>query len=322
MMIDLDLKDKKILYELDLNARQSDSEIAKKVKLSREVVNYRINRLQKEGVIRNFVTVLNNNTLGYLAFRVFLKFKDITPKKEEEIVDFLKNKVSWVVRVRGNWTFNTMIFTKNVFEVEKFILSLKKQFQDILITIHSSLITRMFHYHRNYLSTDITSDPSFEVMGEENKIVEIDDVDEKILRVIENDARLSSIDIGKKINLSERIVRYRLKRLVNKRVILSFRAIPNLDNLGMYYYKVHAKLNKFDDEILKNLNYYISLQPNIVYKTETIGGWDLEIEVQINSSKDLYELLDKMITKFPGIIEDYDVLEYAKEYKLSYLNKI
>ena len=53
-MADLDLKDRKILYELDFNARQTDSEIAKKVKLSREVVNYRISRLQKNGIIRNF----------------------------------------------------------------------------------------------------------------------------------------------------------------------------------------------------------------------------------------------------------------------------
>ena len=59
----------------------------------------------------------------------------------------------------------------------------------------------------------------------------------------------------------------------------------------------------------------------MVYRTETIGGWDLEIEIQIGSSKELYALLDKIIKEFPGLIEDYDVLEYAREYKISYLNK-
>ena len=38
----LDLKDKKILYELDLNARQTDNQIAKKVGMSRDSVRYRI----------------------------------------------------------------------------------------------------------------------------------------------------------------------------------------------------------------------------------------------------------------------------------------
>ncbi|MFO7677029.1 MAG: AsnC family protein, partial [Thermoplasmatota archaeon] len=40
----LDLKDRKILYELDLDCRQSNSQIGKKVGLGRDVVSYRINK--------------------------------------------------------------------------------------------------------------------------------------------------------------------------------------------------------------------------------------------------------------------------------------
>jgi len=37
-IVKLDLKDRKILYQLDLNPRQSNAEIGKKVRLSKEVV--------------------------------------------------------------------------------------------------------------------------------------------------------------------------------------------------------------------------------------------------------------------------------------------
>jgi len=50
-MADLDLKDRKILYELDLNCRQSNTQIGKKVGLSRKVVEYRIKKMEEEGVI-------------------------------------------------------------------------------------------------------------------------------------------------------------------------------------------------------------------------------------------------------------------------------
>ncbi|MBT4825065.1 winged helix-turn-helix transcriptional regulator, partial [Candidatus Woesearchaeota archaeon] len=40
----LTLKDKRILKELDLDARQSNSKIAKKTRLSKNIVNYRIKR--------------------------------------------------------------------------------------------------------------------------------------------------------------------------------------------------------------------------------------------------------------------------------------
>jgi DNA-binding Lrp family transcriptional regulator len=43
-MQNLDLKDKKILYELDFNARQSNASIGKKVGLSKDIVNRRVKK--------------------------------------------------------------------------------------------------------------------------------------------------------------------------------------------------------------------------------------------------------------------------------------
>ena len=48
-------KDKKILYELDRNSRQSNKQIAKKGGLSEQVVGNRIRRLQEWGIIEYFI---------------------------------------------------------------------------------------------------------------------------------------------------------------------------------------------------------------------------------------------------------------------------
>ena len=82
----IDLKDRKILYELDLNCRQSNTQIGKKVGLKRDVVSYRINRLQEEGVIKNFWTALVvaivysiiNFLTGWLLTLIALPFIIIT----------------------------------------------------------------------------------------------------------------------------------------------------------------------------------------------------------------------------------------------------
>ena len=74
-----------ILYQLELNARQPNSEIAKKVGLSKEVVNYRIKRLENERVIKSYYAIIDLSKLGYINFRVYLKLIDATPKKEKEI---------------------------------------------------------------------------------------------------------------------------------------------------------------------------------------------------------------------------------------------
>ena len=48
------LKDKKILYELDVDSRQSNKQIAKRVGMSEQVVGNRIRRLQHLGIIEYF----------------------------------------------------------------------------------------------------------------------------------------------------------------------------------------------------------------------------------------------------------------------------
>ena len=79
-MIKLDAFDKRILETLIENSREQVSTIAKKVRLRRENVNYRINRLVKLGLIKEFNTMLSEKTLGLSHYIVFVELV----KLEEE----------------------------------------------------------------------------------------------------------------------------------------------------------------------------------------------------------------------------------------------
>ncbi|MBI2143762.1 AsnC family transcriptional regulator, partial [Candidatus Woesearchaeota archaeon] len=65
----MDAKDRKILSELDMDARQPLSAIAKKVGLSREVVNYRIRQLERRNIVKGYYTVLDTAKLGLMYCR-------------------------------------------------------------------------------------------------------------------------------------------------------------------------------------------------------------------------------------------------------------
>ena len=73
--IKLDLKDKKILSELNRNSRQTFSQIGKKVQLPKSVVAFRVKKLTDAGLIDLFCTIINKYELGYRYARLFLKFK-------------------------------------------------------------------------------------------------------------------------------------------------------------------------------------------------------------------------------------------------------
>ena len=73
----LDLKDRRILYELDSDSRQPCSKIAKKLGTSTEVVNYRIKRLEEENIITHYLIIVNLSKLKTLQFKICLSLQHL-----------------------------------------------------------------------------------------------------------------------------------------------------------------------------------------------------------------------------------------------------
>ena len=65
-MYRLDQKDSRILFELDRNSRQSIHDLAATTKLSRDVVSYRIGRLERTGVIQKYITIIDYGKFQFL----------------------------------------------------------------------------------------------------------------------------------------------------------------------------------------------------------------------------------------------------------------
>ena len=323
MTDNLDLKDRKILYELDLNARQSDSEIAKKVGLTRDSVRYRINKLVENGYINYFMTLLNSMKLGYDWYRTFFKFQNLTIEKEKEIIDYLKERASWISKVEGIWDLNTGIFVKNVYEYRDLINEFLLKYSSFIERYDVSIVTREWSYHRDYLlnKKQKTSKPI--LMGfdpqKQYQIEIIDETDYKILKTILKNARMKTIDIARDIKTTEMVVRYRLKNLIKNGIIIGFKPFLNVHKLGYTYFKLHLTLQNLTPEKKKSIVNYIHQHPNTVHMTELVGGADLEAEFQVKTNEDFYAHVQELRLKFGDIIRDYEFMQYTQEYKFTYL---
>jgi len=319
----LDLKDRKILYELDLNARRTDKEIAKKVGLSRESTRYRIQKLIDEGYINYFMTILNSMKLGYDWYRTFFKFQNITLEKEKEIIDWLKERASWITKVEGKWDLNTGIFCKNIYEFKDIINQFLVEFSSYINRYEFSIVTRMWHYHRDYLIENKNKTLPGEVMGfsssKEYIIKEIDSIDYKILEILLKNARMKTIEIARKINSTEMVVRYRIKNLIKDGIILGFRPFLNIKKLGYIYFKLHITLQNLSNQKKEKILDYIHNHPKTIYTTELIGGADIETEFQVKNNEEFYSFIDELRKIFKDTIKDYEFMQYTNEYKFIYL---
>ena len=87
----LDLKDKKILHHLMINARQPLTTIAKKVHLSKESVQYRYHKLMEKGIILKTYAQINYQKIGYQKFHLLLLLNDFYKEMVEEFYAKLNN---------------------------------------------------------------------------------------------------------------------------------------------------------------------------------------------------------------------------------------
>jgi len=271
-------------------------------------------------VVQGYYAILDNSKLGYLSFRVYIKYFEMTDEKEKEMIDYLvKNKVvGWVARKEGLYDLAFLVWSKDIYEYMDFWSSFSKKFRPYFNESFIGIWVRLYHYRRAYL-LDLKEDTSkTEIMGGSKDIEKLDNTDLKILRLIAGNARISLVELSSRLDLSERAVSYRIKLLEKKGIILGYRALIDIGKIGYEYYKVDLKLR--DTKKIEELMEFSRTNPNIVYVNEMISGTaDFEFDVQIKNKAEFLKLIGRIKEILKGNIRDCQVSTTLKEHKLLYL---
>jgi len=310
----LDKKDKAIIYQLDLNSRQSYQQIARKVKLSREVVQYRVKQLEKKGIIKGYQTLIDVSKLGYLNCRFFIKFQKDTPQEENEIIEYYKNHPQfwWVDSIEGFRDVGLACWVNNMYEFFEIKEDLVKRFGKYIHDLDIAFYAKFYIFKRTYLSNKRKGSEPIKVMFSPDK-VEFDDKDLEILRLIAPNARMSAVEISQKTGISVSNVNYRIKKMISNHIIADFRVTINLEKIGYYWYKIEMELE--DLNIKKSMFEYFHQHPNIIYAYETLSGNDIEVEMEVQSYEEFREILNEIRNLFGKNIKKYLYLLWYKEHK-------
>lgn len=141
--VDLDSKDKAILEELQKNARLPVTEIARSTGLSRDVVRYRLNKLEENNVIRFYHAMPKPDCLGHPLITLGLIQTRHTGKdKEEKLHRTLQenDNIQYVAELSGDWDIAFIILGQNLKHIEEAFQSLRKQHPDVIHDLNKSTI--------------------------------------------------------------------------------------------------------------------------------------------------------------------------------------
>lgn len=317
----LDLTDKKLLFELDMNARATNAEIAKKLNISKQSVQYRINKLIEQNIIAGFYTAIDLSKIGYLYVRFIMKFKDTTKEIEKEITDYALNnkKFGWILSIDGKWDFAIALLPKNYVEIKTSVNDFLAIYGQYVLDYDVSIVTRLEHLQNRFLLSKTTGE-EFSISADivDNKL---DALDINILNVLSQNARSSLTEIAKVVKESYKVVSYRISQMEKKEIIKRYRTNLNFKRLGYTHYKVMIKLKNFTKEKMIQLKAYIKQNPNSIYITEAIGLAELEFEIVVNDYEKFHDFLQDMRNDFSTIISDYYTVILYNTYQINYLPK-
>ena len=313
----LDKKNLKILKELDSNARQPLSRIAKKTGMSKEVVTYRIKQMLKKGEIEGFYTVIDVARLGYVIHRINLRFQNVGVEKEKEIIDYLKARksVGWLVSLQGSWDLAVLFWARNVLEFKSDYDGFMEKYGHCFQARGLVIVTRIRHYKNNYLFG--TMDLTERVLGEGLEKVPIDRTDRRILEALARDCRKPTVEIAEKVGVAPNTVKNRIKRLERQGVIQGYRVKINTEKLGYEHHKVFLVLE--NPGARERIIHFLAKEPRVVYVTEVIGRADLEFEIMVRTGTELNGFMRQLRLEFAQLIKEYETILTYKEHQINYL---
>ena len=120
----LDDLNRSILKELCQDARVSTTEIGRRVGLSAPAVADRIQKMEKQGFIKGYRTIVDFDKVG-LTIKALITFKAITLKHSEAIkmIDAMPEVVEWHA-ITGNYCMMLKVAVETSKELELFIVRL------------------------------------------------------------------------------------------------------------------------------------------------------------------------------------------------------
>ena len=146
----------------------------------------------------------------------------------------------------------------------------------------------------------------------------MDKVDKDILRELERDSRLSTNKIAKHTGIPQTTVHYRIKKLVEKKVITKYTIHVDPEKVGkpvMAYVLVLFDTNAMKGKKLTYEQVAAAIR-NIQGVEEfayTTGQFDIIIKVTAGNMKELSKVVLEKLRKIPGVLrsESVVVMDYC-----------
>ena len=301
----LDAKDRKLLMELERNARASVREIARNIRASKEVTNYRLKRLIDTGIVKGFFPVIDYFSIGLNSYKILFNLYNFDETLLEKIMHDMKKVygANYSILVQSIRDLEINLWIKHPMEFYDFYDAFLNSYSTHIQNKEFFLVTRIYYKTHEFMHGGNSN-----IMIGTSGHCAVEKTDMDILDELSKNARMPTIEIAKRLKLSPNTVQYRIRQLLQNGVINGFRPRLDVSLLGYDTYKVLIMLGNSSKR--RQLIQTLLTEPNVVKISKTIGNSDMEIKVNFTSLMDLENFLRKLRTRNHSI-RNFEIIAVA-----------
>jgi len=131
----------------------------------------------------------------------------------------------------------------------------------------------------------------------------LDNIDKNILRILQNDGRISIVNLAERVGLTKTPCLTRLRRLEKTGYIDGYQARINPHKVDQsYLVYVQVKLENTTSQTLRNFNQAAKATPDIMSCHMLSGGYDYLLKIRTRDMASYRELLGDVIASLPGVL--------------------
>ncbi len=315
----LDVKDRKLLFEIDFNARLSYSSLSGVLNMSKRGVEYKLKNLESKGVILGFYPVIDITSFGFNYFRVFIDLINLTHSLEKSIENYIlsDDNIGWAIWTYGEFRIGFTIWARSVTDFKIIVDKFYNKFRKNINKRIESVVVELFFLKNKFL----IGKTNFEKLSlkENSELVKYDNLDLLLLKELSINPRRKLVELASSLNEPVKKISYRLKSLFERKILLAIRPSINYSLLNKTYYKILMEINEFDSKRLGLLESFLVSDVRTIYLVKAMGDSDIEIELIVSSNEELFSFINKIQEQFPNLIKSFRTVILTKTIKVKFL---
>ncbi|NBJ10392.1 Lrp/AsnC ligand binding domain-containing protein [Microvirga arsenatis] len=146
-------------------------------------------------------------------------------------------------------------------------------------------------------------------------MAELDRIDRKILKHLQSDGRIATVDLAEKVGLSPTSTSERVKRLQREGYIAGYGARLDPHRLGLELLVfVEVSLDKTTPDVFEKFAEAVKRAPEVLECHMVAGGFDYLVKTRVADMAAYRRFLGEILLALPGVKETrtYAVMEEVK----------